>query len=99
MAAVNIHEAKTHFSKLLQRVAAGEEIIISNRGVPVARLIPMAQKPFRRQLGIDKGRVKISDDFDAPLPPEILAGFYGGPIEHPKPKALREHKSKRRKPS
>jgi prevent-host-death family protein len=99
MAAVNIHEAKTHFSKLLQRVAAGEEIIISNRGVPVARLIPVAQKPFRRQLGTDKGRVKISHDFDAPLPPEILAGFYGGPIEHPEPKRIPERKSKRREAS
>jgi prevent-host-death family protein len=77
MGAVNVHEAKTHFSKLLQRVAAGEEIIISNRGTPVARLIPIAQKPVRRQLGIDKGRARIHEDFDAPLPPETMAGFLG----------------------
>lgn len=79
MKAVNIHEAKTHFSKLLQRVGAGEEITISNRGVPVARLIPVARTPRRRELGFERDRAWISDDFDAPLPPEILAGFLGGP--------------------
>lgn len=99
MSAVNVHEAKTHFSKLLQRVAAGEEIIISNRGTPVARLIPIAQKPVHRQLGIDKGRVKIGDDFDDPLPPEILSAFYGGPLEHPKPNKAHGAKTKSRKAS
>jgi prevent-host-death family protein len=77
MSSVNIHEAKTQFSRLLQRVAAGEEITISNRGVPVARLIPVPRKRGRRQLGIESGRMKFSADFDAPLPPEILAGFLG----------------------
>ncbi|HTS10702.1 MAG TPA: type II toxin-antitoxin system Phd/YefM family antitoxin [Candidatus Limnocylindrales bacterium] len=79
MPPVNIHEAKTTFSKLLQRVAAGEEITIANRGVPVARLIPVRTKRGKRQLGFDSGRGRIADDFDAPLPPHILAGFFGGP--------------------
>jgi prevent-host-death family protein len=83
MKEVNIHEAKTHLSRLLQRVAAGEEIIIANRGVPVARLVPATRRKAIRELGTDAGRVWISDDFDAPLPDEILAGFLG---EKPKRK-------------
>ena len=81
---VNVHEAKTNLSKLLQRVAAGEEIIISNRGVPVARLIPFPQEPRPSPLGMDKGRAHIADDFDAPLPPDILAGFLGKPAKSQK---------------
>ena len=71
---VNVHEAKTHLSRLLQHVAAGHEIIIANAGRPVARLIPYAQTG-KRELGTDAGRVVIADDFDAPLPEEILADF------------------------
>jgi antitoxin (DNA-binding transcriptional repressor) of toxin-antitoxin stability system len=63
----------------LRRVAAGEEIVISNRGTPVARLVPFQGDRDLRQLGFDKGRVHIADDFDAPLPPDILAGFLGSP--------------------
>jgi prevent-host-death family protein len=74
---VNVHEAKTNFSKLLQRVAAGEEITIAKAGVPVAKLVPVEPKKGKRKLGIDEGRIYIADDFDAPLPDEILAGFYG----------------------
>jgi prevent-host-death family protein len=77
MKTVNVHEAKTQLSRLLQQVAAGEEITIANRGTPVARLVPAERPKLRRELGIDRGRVRISDDFDAPLPPEILAGFLG----------------------
>ena len=85
MTSVNVYEAKTKFSKLLQRVAAGEEIVISNRGVPVAQLIPFPQeRKGPRPLGMDKGRVHISDDFDAPLPPDILAGFFGKPAKRKK---------------
>ncbi len=73
---VNIHEAKTHLSALLQRIAQGEEITIANRGVPVARLVPV-QKPVSF-LDIERGRVKIPADFDDPLPAEILAAFWGG---------------------
>ena len=78
MPSVNVLAAKKNFAKLLlQRVAAGEEIVISNRGVPVARLIPVSPRP----LGLDKNRVQIADDFDAPLPPDILGGFLGKPIK------------------
>jgi prevent-host-death family protein len=77
MAQVNIHEAKTHLSRLLRRVAAGEEIVISHAGKPVARLVPAAQPKLPRELGKDRGKIWIADDFDAPLPPEIQAYFEG----------------------
>ena len=72
---VNTHEAKTHLSRLLDRVAAGEEVIIAKAGRPVARLVPL-EKPTR-VLGQDAGLFEVPDDFDAPLPPEILAEFEG----------------------
>jgi prevent-host-death family protein len=78
--AVNIHEAKTHFSRLLQRVAAGEEITIARAGVPVARLVPIAQRENRRPLGFARGEVWVADDFDAPLPDDLLKQFYGGTL-------------------
>ena len=74
---VNIHEAKTHLSKLLHRVMAGEEIIIAKAGQPVARLIPFAQEPERRTPGSARGKISMADDFDAPLPNEILDAFEG----------------------
>jgi prevent-host-death family protein len=77
MPSVSVLAAKKHFSKLLQRVAAGEEIVISNRGVPVARLVPVSPRP----LGLDKNRIRIADDFDAPLPPDIMDGFLGKPLK------------------
>jgi prevent-host-death family protein len=70
----NIHEAKTHLSKLLERVAAGEEVIIAKSGVPVARLVPAAPV-HERPLGTEKGRVFVADDFDAPLPKDLLKAF------------------------
>ena len=74
---VNTHEAKTHLSRLLRRVAAGEEIIIANRGIPVARLVPVSTQKPKRQLGAYGDTIKIADDFDAPLPDEILDAFEG----------------------
>ena len=71
---VNIHDAKTQFSRLLKRVAAGQEVVIARAGEPVARLIPFRQ-PGTRPLGMDAGRVVIAADFDAPLPEAILADF------------------------
>jgi len=62
---VNIHQAKTHLSRLLQRVAGGEEVTIAHAGVPVARLVPIASPLQKRELGIDHGKVWIADDFDA----------------------------------
>ena len=78
MKKVNVHEAKTQLSKLLQRVAAGEEIAIANRGVPVARLVPAALPKAHRELGTEREHLKIAEDFDAPLPTEVLAAFLGG---------------------
>jgi prevent-host-death family protein len=72
----NVHEAKTHLSRLLARVVAGEEIIIANAGVPIARLIPMAGGA-ERPLGTERGRVLIAPDFDAALPADVLKGFEG----------------------
>ena len=77
---INIHEAKTHFSKLLQRVAGGEEITISRAGVPVARLVPAETKGQPRPMGFARGEVWVADDFDAPLPDELLKEFYGGEL-------------------
>ena len=68
MKQVNTHEAKTQLSRLLRRVAAGEEVTIANRGVPVARLVPMSAPEHIRKLGIYGDTIKIADDFDAPLP-------------------------------
>jgi len=72
-ASVNIHEAKTRLSRLLERVSRGEEIVIAKAGKPIARLVP-ADLPARR-LGMDAGRVIVASDFDAPLPDDILASF------------------------
>ena len=75
---MNTHEAKTQFSRLLRRVAAGEEITIANRGVPVARLVPVAKdQQGARKLGIFSGQMIVPDDFDAPLPDDILDAFEG----------------------
>jgi prevent-host-death family protein len=75
MKEVNVHEAKTQLSRLLKRVAGGEEIMIANRGVPVARLVPAAKSKAHRELGIESDRLKIAEDFDAPLPAHVLADF------------------------
>ncbi|GIX49125.1 MAG: antitoxin [Candidatus Tectimicrobiota bacterium] len=72
---VNVHEAKTHFSKLLARVSAGEEVIIAKAGKPIARLVPILERPVRRVPGSAKGKVVISPDFDAPLPASVLRAF------------------------
>ena len=70
---VDIHEAKTHLSRLIERVEAGEEITIVRAGRPVARLVSVQLRQPRRR-GLWKGRVSISPDFDAPLP-EIVEAF------------------------
>jgi len=76
METANIHEAKTHLSRLLERVARGEEIVIAKAGKPIAKLVPYEAPRPRRQLGIWAGRVHIADDFDE-LPEEIAAAFRG----------------------
>ncbi len=76
MKTVNVHEAKTHLSRLLTRVARGEEVVIAKAGKPIARLVPIAPRR-ERVLGFDAGRIVIAEDFDAPLPEDVLAGFEG----------------------
>jgi prevent-host-death family protein len=73
---VNTHEAKTQLSRLLRRVVAGDEITIANRGVPVARLVPVSKQP-KRKLGAYGDTIRIADDFDAPLPDDVLDAFEG----------------------
>lgn len=75
MQIINTHEAKTHLSKLLERVARGEEIIIAKAGKPIARLIGFHAPEPARKGGHWKGLVRIGDDFDAPLPEEIGDAF------------------------
>lgn len=74
---VNVHEAKTHLSRLLEEVAAGAEVIIAKAGKPVARLVPVVASPRPKSLGLLRGRIEVPDDFDAPLSPEVLADFEG----------------------
>ncbi len=73
---VNIHEAKTHLSKLLERVALGEEVIIAKAGKPVAKLVAIESAPKQRILGTAKGEFVVPDDFNDPLPKEIEDLFY-----------------------
>ena len=77
MQTINIHEAKTHLSRLLEQVAGGEEIIIAKAGKPIARLVPLDVPPKKRQLGLLKGKLNVPDDFDAPLTEDELALFEG----------------------
>lgn len=75
---VNLYEAKTHLSRLVQEVADGAEIIIARAGEPVARLVPLAaERQPERKPGRLRGKVWISGEFDDPLPPGVLAGFEG----------------------
>jgi prevent-host-death family protein len=67
MTVFNIHEAKTHFSKLLERVLNGEEVIIAKAGKPVARILPMVTNVSLRVPGVDKGKITIMPNFDDPL--------------------------------
>ncbi|HWR76306.1 MAG TPA: type II toxin-antitoxin system Phd/YefM family antitoxin [Thiobacillus sp.] len=77
MQTINIHEAKTHLSRLLEQVADGEEIVIAKAGKPIARLVPLEAPPKKRQLGMFKGRLNVPDDFDTPLTDDELALFEG----------------------
>ena len=70
MIEVNIHEAKTHLSRLLKKVAEGEEVIIARSGEPIARIVPIERGKKKRILGQDAGKIWISDDFDDPVDPE-----------------------------
>ena len=75
MAVFNVHDAKTNLSRLLERVAQGEEIIIAKSGRPIAKLVRLAAEP--RKPGRLKGRIRIGPGFDEPLPEEVMAAFRG----------------------
>jgi len=73
----DIHEAKTHLSRLVEEAAGGEDIVIAKVGKPVARLVAIDQALRPRRRGRLKGKIWIAEDFDAPLPAEVLAAFEG----------------------
>jgi prevent-host-death family protein len=78
MQSVNIHEAKTHFSKLVEAAMKGEEIIIAKAGKPAAKLVPLGGTKRRGiRFGLMKGEIDISEDFDAPLPEDLQRAFEG----------------------
>ena len=72
---VNVHEAKTHLSRLLEQALAGEDVIIMRSGKRLVRLTPLESAPAKRTLGTAKGLFVVPDDFDAPLPDDVLAEF------------------------
>lgn len=76
MAQVNIHEAKTHLSRLLDRAAAGEDIVIARAGQPIARLVRLAEPMVERRLGLFRGQIHVADDFDQ-LPEDLQRAFEG----------------------
>ena len=75
MKMVNLHAAKTHLSRLVDEAVDGKEIVIAKAGKPMVRLVPIEPKRRRRGYGADKGKIWISDDFDAPLPDDLLRAF------------------------
>ncbi|WP_233830218.1 type II toxin-antitoxin system Phd/YefM family antitoxin [Paraburkholderia sp. ZP32-5] len=77
MQTINIHQAKTQFSRLVDAAANGEEIVIAKAGKPAARLVPMEPVKVVRRFGGMKGKVRIAADFDAPLPDDVIALFEG----------------------
>lgn len=77
MGKVNIHQAKTQLSQLVELAAGGEEIIIAKAGKPVARLVPYAPKGEARRPGQLRGKLRIKKNFDEPLPKELLDSFEG----------------------
>jgi prevent-host-death family protein len=74
---INIHEAKTHLSRIVDDVAAGAEVIIAKAGKPMARLSPIAPAVRPKRFGILKGKISVADDFNAPLSDEDMAAFEG----------------------
>jgi prevent-host-death family protein len=77
MRTINIHAAKTQLSRLVEDAAAGEEIVIAKAGKPVARLCPLAVPPQKRILGRLRGKIHVPDNFDDPLPDDVLDAFEG----------------------
>ncbi len=77
MEKINVHDAKTHFSRLLDRAQDGEEFVIAKAGKPVARLGPLKPPAKKRRLGVLDGKFKVPDDFNAPLPEGLIRAFEG----------------------
>ena len=77
MTTINIYEAKTQLSKLVERAAAGQDVIIARGGKPVARLTRLAPPARKIRFGLLKGKVKVDPDFDAPLPEDVVRAFEG----------------------
>lgn len=77
MKLVNIHQAKSELSKLVERAEAGEEIVIARAGKPAAKLVPLGKARGRRRLGLLDGKFRIPDDFNAPLPESVIRDFEG----------------------
>jgi prevent-host-death family protein len=77
METINVHEAKTHFSRLLDRAQEGEEFVIAKAGRPMARLGPLAGQGKKRRLGLLDGKFRVPDDFNESLPDEVIAAFEG----------------------
>lgn len=78
MIRINIHEAKTHLSRYLSRLAKGENILLCKRNVPIAEIRPLPpQKELKRPIGLAKGQFKIPPEFYEPLPPEVVSAFQG----------------------
>ncbi len=74
---VNLYDAKTNLSSLVERAARGEEIVIAKAGRPLARLVPLARRTTPRPLGLLAGQVTVGEDFDDPLPDDMAAAFEG----------------------
>jgi prevent-host-death family protein len=74
---INIHEAKTHLSRIVDEVAEGAEVIIAKAGKPMARLSPLASPPRKKKLGLLRGKIKVPDDFNAPIDEEVIVKFEG----------------------
>lgn len=77
MRIINIHDAKTNFSRLVDDAASGEQIIIAKAGKPTDRLLPMQHEKVVRSFGRLKGKIRIADDFDAPLSDDVIVVFEG----------------------
>ena len=77
MDTVNIYDAKTRFSQLIDKAAAGEDVIVSRNGKPLVRITRLDEPARRIKYGVLKGKIKVAKDFDAPLPANVLADFAG----------------------
>jgi prevent-host-death family protein len=80
MTSISLYNARAEFSRLIERALAGEDIVITRRGKPAVRLVPVEQEPPPRKPGALKGLVEVTGEFFEPLPDEIIDAFYNGPV-------------------